>query len=274
MVDQASKARVAVIPLALLVGALAFWLNDPARAAETQPTVGEVARLRVEVVGSYPHDPRAYTQGLLWQDGSLYESTGQYGQSSIRRVDRETGEVLASRSLPSEMFGEGLASVGDRLLQLTWREGEALVWARQELEEIGRHRYDGEGWGLCFDGRNLVMSDGSSVLTLRDPTTFEVVRQLKVTMGDGAVGRLNELECVDGAVYANVYTTDWIVRVDSANGEVEALIDASGLLTAQERRGADVLNGIAHDPETDLFYLTGKLWPRLFAVRFVEVPTS
>ena len=226
-------------------------------------------RLQVEVVEDYPHDPEAYTQGLLWHDGSLLESTGQYGESSLRRVDRDSGEVREARALPSEVFGEGLARVDDRLIQLTWRQGEALVWNLDGFEEVERLGYRGEGWGLCFDGRSLVMSDGSSKLTFRDPETFEVVRQVVVVMGDGAVGRLNELECVEGWIYANVFTTDWIVQIDPESGKVNALIDASGLLSAAETQGAEVLNGIAYDPEREVFYLTGKLWPKLFAVRFV-----
>lgn len=257
----------------LAVVGVAVWmvsLAGPGQVADS-PTAEDPVRLRVEIVETHPHDSQAYTQGLLWHDGSLFESTGQYGRSSLRRVDRDSGEVVESRSLSTEQFGEGLARVQDRLIQLTWQQGEALIWSLDSLEEVGRLGYDGEGWGLCFDGRHLVMSDGSSVLAFRDPETFDLVRRVEVVMGEGAVGRLNELECVDGWIYANVYTTDWIVRIDPESGRVDALIDASGLLPATENQGVDVLNGIAYDPEKEVFYLTGKLWPRLFAVRFVEV---
>jgi len=160
-------------------------------------------------------------------------------------------------------------AVEDRLIQLSWRGGTALVWDREELTEVGRHHYEGEGWGLCFDGHHLVMSDGTSRLTFRDPETFEVVRQIRVVLRDGAVGRLNELECAEGWIYANVYTTDWIVQIDPQSGLVHELIDAAGLLSPEEARSAEVLNGIAYNPEERVFYLTGKLWPKLFTVRFV-----
>jgi glutamine cyclotransferase len=274
-----SLGRIVVVMIGLVVVGVAIWMVSlagptPAPAASPPRVEDPLVRLRVEVLGDYPHDPTAYTQGLLWQDGFLFESTGQYGQSSVRRVDLETGGVVESRDLPPEMFGEGLAMVEDRLIQLTWREGAAVIWGYPDLDEVGRLSYEGEGWGLCYDGNLLVMSDGSSRLTLRDPDTFEVVRRIFVQMEDGSVGRLNELECVDGAIYANVYTTDWIVQIDSESGRVEAVIDASGLLSATDRQGVDVLNGIAYDPRADIFYLTGKLWPKLFAVRFVATPAS
>jgi len=225
--------------------------------------------MTVEILDTMPHDEEAYTQGLLWHDGFLYESTGQYGQSTLRRVDLATGAVLSSRALPPELFGEGLARVEDRLIQLTWRAGTALLWDRERLTELDRLSYEGQGWGLCFDGLHLVMSDGSSVLTFRNPETLEVVREVEVLLRDGAVGRLNELECVQDSIYANVYTTDWIVQIDPQSGLVHELIDAAGLLSPEEARSAEVLNGIAYNPEERVFYLTGKLWPKLFTVRFV-----
>ena len=256
----------------LAVVGVAVWMVSLAGPGQTAvaPAGEDPIRLRVEVVEDYPHDPQAYTQGLLWYESSLLESTGQYGESSLRRVDRDSGEIIESRSLSADLFGEGLARVDDRLIQLTWQQGEALIWNLESLDEIGRLGYDGEGWGLCFDGQHLVMSDGSSKLAFRDPETFDLVREIVVVMGEGAVGRLNELECVDGSIYANVYTTDWIVRIDPETGRVGTLIDASGLLSPAEMQGVDVLNGIAYDAERKVFYLTGKLWPRLFAVRFVE----
>ena len=254
----------------------AFWLSStsgpqtasppPSKSAASQ----EPRRLTVEVLETMPHDPEAFTQGLLWYQGHLYESTGDYGKSTLRRVDPASGQVLSSRPLAPELFGEGLARVEDRLIQLSWREGAALVWDLEDLTEVDRYEYEGEGWGLCFDGRQLVMSNGTSLLSIRDPDTFQVEREVEVRLGDGAVGRLNELECAAGWIYANVYTTEWIVRIDPESGRVDAVIDASGLLSQQEARGVDVLNGIAYDSEHQVFYLTGKLWPKLFAVRFVD----
>jgi glutamine cyclotransferase len=243
------------------------------------PASSSPLALRVEVVRVLPHDARAFTQGLELDRGRLIESTGLYGQSTIREVDRETGRVLRSRRLPPRLFGEGATVVGDLVWQLTWREGIARVYARDGLRLLRTVPYPGEGWGACFDGRRLVTSDGSARLAFRDPVSFRVLRRVRVTVGGpehvraglpaGAVRRLNELECVGRSVYANVYTTDTIVRIDPASGRVTAVIDASGLLTPEEAGEANVLNGIAHDPERGVFLLTGKLWPRLFEVRLV-----
>lgn len=240
----------------------------------------ELRRLRVRVVARHPHDPDAFTQGLLLHEGELYESAGQYGRSSLRRVEVETGRVLEQRRLPDDWFAEGLARVpgsgagGDRLVQLTWREGVAPVWSLDGLERVGEHRYTGEGWGLCHDptvpGGRLVMSDGSARLTFRDPRTFAPTGGVDVRLGERAIASLNELECVGDRVYANVLFSDNLVEIDPATGRVTALIDASGLLTPAERRGADVLNGIAYDPADDTFLVTGKLWPWLFRVEVVE----
>lgn len=235
----------------------------PAPATEREPE-----RLRVEVLSTRPHDAQAYTQGLLWHGGRLYESTGNYGSSSLREVDPETGEVRRSLPVPPQYFAEGLARVDDRLIQLTWREGVAFVYSLATFEERGQLPYSGEGWGLCHDGRRLVMSDGSDRLTFRDPATFESQGAVNVTLAGQPVFNLNELECVDGAVWANVWQTDEIVRIDPAGGQVTAVIDASGLLAPEERRSADVLNGIAWVPETKTFLITGKFWPKMFEVRF------
>lgn len=264
--------RLGLIMTAIAALVAVLWLSSspPSQStSDSTPTaVTNRQTLPVEVLDSQPHDPAAYTQGLLWYEGHLYESTGQYGESSVRRVDPESGEVLSSRSLSADLFGEGLARVEDRLIQLTWNEGTALVWDRETLREVNRLSYEGPGWGLCYNGQHLVMSNGTSLLTFRDPETFAIERQVEVVLRDGAVGRLNELECVEDWVYANVYTTDWIVKIEPLSGRVASLIDASGLLSPEERVGTDVLNGIAYDPEEQVFYLTGKLWPRLFIVRF------
>lgn len=224
-----------------------------------------VERLTVRVLEEYPHDPDAYTQGLLWDEGWLLESTGRYGRSVLRRWrpgDSESRET----ALEGGFFGEGLARVGDRLIQLTWREGRALIYDRRSLDRRGEWEYRGEGWGLCFDGARLAMSDGSSVLTFRDPGTFAILERKEVRLEGRRVDNLNELECAEGWIYANVYQTDEIVRVDPRNGEVTAIVNASGLLNPQERTRAEALNGIAYDPDTETFFLTGKLWPKIFRV--------
>ncbi len=226
-------------------------------------------RLRVQVLGSEPHDRGAFTQGLVLDDGNLYESTGLYGRSSLREVDRATGEVRRQVQLDPATFAEGLARVGDRLIQLTWQQGVAFVYDLATLERLDQYSYTGEGWGLCYDGARLVMSDGSSSLTFRDPQTFVPTGTVSVTLDGRSIERLNELECVGDRVYANVWMTDEIVRIDPSTGHADAVIDASNLLAPSERLGADVLNGIAYDPDQDVFLITGKLWPRLFEVRFI-----
>lgn len=224
--------------------------------------------IKAHVVASYPHDRLAFTQGLIWRDGMLYESTGLVGQSSLRKVDLATGAVKQQIAVPAPYFAEGLADVGNRLFQLTWQHGRVFIYDKSTFGRVGELGYQGEGWGLCHDGRSLVMSNGSDVLTVRTPSTFAVTRTVRVTMEGRPLDRLNELECVGGDVYANVWTTDTIVRIDMRTGAVKARIDASGLLTPMERRGVDVLNGIAHDPRDGTFLITGKLWPRVFRVKF------
>jgi len=225
--------------------------------------------LRARVVRQYPHDKTAFTQGLLWHDGVMYESTGQYGESSLRKVRLQDGKVLARRELDPDLFGEGLALVDDQLVQLTWRAGLALVSDLATLERRATLRYSGEGWGLCFDGTALVMSDGSSILEFRDPESLEVLREVRVVKEGVPVPRLNELECVGSEVYANVWRSNEILRIDSKTGRVTASIDASNLLTRYESLRADVLNGIAYKPDSKTFLVTGKLWPQLFEVELV-----
>ncbi len=244
--------------------------TEPGTAPGTEPGTaagGRPAQLRVSVVQRYPHDPGAFTQGLLLHDGELYESTGLQGASTVRRVELATGRVLASTSQPADVFGEGLALVRDELIQLSWKNGLAFVYDVETLAVQGNHRYSGEGWGLCFDGEVLYQSDGSNRLRRRDPETFAELGTVDVTDGANPVGRLNELECVDGAVYANVWLTDDVVEIDPRSGAVTAWIDASALVPA----GAgpdDVLNGIAHDPTDGTFLLTGKRWAELYRVTF------
>ncbi len=238
-------------------------------ADSPSPTPSPIEQLRVRVIAKYPHARDAFTQGLLWHEGAMYESTGRYGRSSLRRVRLEDGEVLEERSLDSSFFGEGLALVDSRLVQLTWRSGVAVVSDLQSLEPQEMLRYQGEGWGLCYDGTALVMSDGSSILELRDPESMEILREMTVWRGDRPVRKLNELECVGEDVYANIWQSNEIVRIDGKTGRVTAVIDASGLLTTVEAIRADVLNGIAYKPDTDTFLLTGKLWPHVFEVELV-----
>ena len=248
---------------ALALGAL------PARTPQGA-AANVVQSLRVDVLRELPHDTSAYTQGLLWWDGNLYESTGRYGESTLRRLDPATGAVVQQAAVPPAFFGEGLARAGDRLVMLTWMAERALVFNLRSFETIRTFRYRGEGWGLCHDGDRLIMSNGSDTLTFRDPDTFEPTGAVRVTLRGRPRDQLNELECVDGSVYANVWQEDFIVRIDPESGRVTQQIDAAGLLSRDEARGVDVLNGIAYQPEDGTFYITGKWWPKMFEVRFVE----
>lgn len=234
-------------------------------AAEATPV-----QYTVEIAAGYPHDPGAYTQGLIWHDGHLLESTGRYGESTLRRITLENGEVEDSVSLDRDRFGEGLARVGDRLIQLTWKAGRGLIYNADTLERVGRFDYAGEGWGLTYDGEHLIMSDGSDELQRLDPDSFELKSRLPVHVDGQPIRRLNELEMVDGQIWANVYGTDLIARIDPASGAVVGTINAAPL---REQLPAgyqvDVFNGIAHDPATDRLFVTGKYWPRLFEIRVV-----
>ena len=266
------RLRLAGAGLALAALAAAGWAF---RAAESGvPAAAQSAAvlrsLAVKVHRAFPHDTSAYTQGLLWWDGKLYESTGQYGTSDLRRLDPATGAVEQRIDIEPAYFGEGLARVGDRLIMLTWKAQRAFVFGLERFDRRRTFRYRGDGWGLCHDGRRLVMSNGSSRLTFRDPRTFEPIGDVAVTLRGLPLMQLNELECVGDAVYANVYQTDFLVRIDPSSGRVTHQIDASGLLTPAEARRADVLNGIAFDPEAERFYITGKLWPTMFEVTFEE----
>ena len=272
---------VAVVVLAALAAAM---MLRPARTSQASPAAGSapapplagtgrpqaVRNLRVEVLRELAHERDAYTQGLVWWNGRLFESTGRTGESTLRRLDPRTGAVEQRIDTHPQYFGEGLALVDRRFIMLTWRAQRAYVYDRDSFEELDTFRYQGEGWGLCFDGERLVMSDGSDRLTFRDPVTFEPTGGQAVRMRGQPVYELNELECVDGAVYANVWEEDYIVRIDPADGVVTDYIDAAGLLQGADLIGAEVLNGIAYDPNADTFYITGKWWPKMFEVRFVE----
>lgn len=226
--------------------------------------------LRIQVLATLPHDETMYTQGLEIDNGVLYESSGRAGESRVRRMPpSDPGTVLAEARLPAPLFGEGITVTDTRLWQLTWTDEIAIERDPVTLAERRQIRYQGQGWGLCHDGERLVMSDGSDRLTFRDPVTFAVTGQVAVRLAVEPVRRLNELECVGEAVWANVYPTDRIVRIDPTTGSVTGEADASGLLSAEQRAGADVLNGIAAIPGTDEFLLTGKYWPVMFRVRFV-----
>ena len=262
---------------------ICFWLTLLVLftgIATAQTPANPILSLVPEIIATYPHDTDAYTQGLLYYDGVLYESTGSSGypnsgyETTVRRVRIEDGAVLQQVAHGDAFFGEGLARREDRLIQLSWRAGQATVYDRDSLEILETIAYEGEGWGLCYDGRFLYMSDGSQYISLRDAEDFSLIVRSMATFGGQPVqtGLLNELECVGDSLYVNLWRTDFIAVLDKTDMQVTALIDASGLLTEEERAelgGGEVLNGIAYHPENDTFFITGKGWPKLFEVRFV-----
>ena len=260
---------------ALLAAALlaAAGCGTPAPAPTSPPPVPV---LHPQVLAELPHDTTAFTQGLEVDGGVLYEGTGLEGRSQLRELDPETGAVERSVPLPGQLFGEGVTVVGDRIWQLTWRDGVVLEWDRATLTLRRQVPLDGEGWGLCLDGGGppdarggrLVRSDGTDRLRFQDPDSFAEEGSVAVTLDGRPITQLNELECVDGQVWANVWQTDRIVRIDPADGRVTAVVDTAGLLPPDRRAGTDVLNGIAAVPGTDEFLITGKLWPTIFRVRF------
>ncbi|MSU65285.1 MAG: glutaminyl-peptide cyclotransferase [Opitutus sp.] len=232
-----------------------------------------VSRYSYEIVKVWPHDRTSFTQGLVFRNGNLLESTGLHGQSTLREVELSTGRSLKQVSLPAEIFAEGLAVIGSQAFQLTWQNGRALVYDADTLRRENEFTYAGEGWGLTTDGRWLILSDGSAQIRFIDPTTFAVVRSIQVTAEGQSVNRLNELEYIQGEIFANVWQTDEVVRIDPATGVVRGVIDFSGLLPKMDRRpDTDVLNGLAYDAATDRLFVTGKRWPNLFEVRLKVSP--
>lgn len=251
-------ARTPIVFVAALLAAIG------AGCAEEPPT----QYYDYEVIAAYPHDPQAFTQGLFFRDGHLYESTGREGRSSIRRVETETGKVLQQRDLPADVFGEGIAPSGDEIVGLTWRDGYGYVADGETFEEERRFSYAGEGWGLASDGERLIMSDGTAALRFLDPETLEDTGRITVTLRGKEIANLNELEWIDGEIWANVWQTDYIVRIKPATGLVTGVIDLRGLRDELVEAGeAEALNGIAWDEKGKRLFVTGKLWPKLFEIK-------
>jgi glutamine cyclotransferase len=223
-----------------------------------------------KIVKVYPHDPGAFTQGLVFADGFLYEGTGLRGRSSLRKVDLATGHILKLRKLPAKLFGEGVTIYGNKIIQLTWQANVGFVYHKETFQLLEAFNYPTEGWGITHDGRHLIMSDGTSTLHFLDPNTFKEIGRIEVHTMDGPLDRLNELEYVQGEIYANVWKTDRIARISPSTGEVVGWIELEGLMSPADRMSrADVLNGIAYDVKNDRLFVTGKLWPKLFEVDLV-----
>jgi len=265
MHNQIVRSFLAVTILMAIVS-----MRVPGFGAWQPPQGGSLPMYGYQIQHVYPHDPRAFTQGLQYLDGVLYEGTGQIGQSSIRKVALETGTVLQKRDVAPPHFGEGITVWKSDLIELTWQTNVAFVYDKKTFEPRRSFKYSGEGWGLTQDGTSLIMSDGTDELRVLDPATFAERRRIKVTAAGAPLRNLNELEVVKGEIFANVWQTDYIARIAPDTGKVAAYIDLRGLLTPGERANTDVLNGIAYDAAHDRLFITGKWWPKLFEIKVVR----
>jgi len=248
-----------------------------ANSSATLATPGASSRIPVgsaTIVKSYPHDPKAFTQGLEFFDGRLYESTGRTGQSTLRECAIETGKVLRSVALPAQDFGEGLTIFHGKIYQLTWLSKKGFIYDVRTLKKIGEFPYQSEGWGLTHDDASLILSDGSNQLRFIDPTSFAVTRTLEIYAGNEAVTNLNELEVVHGEIFANIWHSSRIARIDPKSGQVKAWIELASLTAKDPHEGEDVLNGIAYDDKTDRLVVTGKDWPHIFEIKLDDTSTN
>jgi len=266
--------KVFLIGLLLLAGAAlacsSSETEQPLLKPSPSPTPAAISYYGYEVVHVYPHDPGAFTEGLAYEDGVLYEGTGRVGHSSLRKVELETGKVLQKVDLTPQYYGEGIAIYGQEIVQLTWQQHTGFVYDKNSFALLREFDYPTEGWGITYDGQRLIMSDGTSTLHFLDPETFKEIGSVQVFDDSGPVSSLNELEYVDGEVYANVWLTDRIAMIDSRTGRVLGWIDLTGLLSAADlSQPVNVLNGIAYDAEHDRLFVTGKLWPKLFEIKLV-----
>jgi glutamine cyclotransferase len=263
--------NILIVGLSALVGTVLVFSCLNLQGCSSPGNSDVIPIYSYNIVNTYPHDPDAFTQGLVFEDGVLYEGTGRYEQSSLRRVELETGDILQIRELSDQFFGEGIAIYGDELIQLTWQSHIGFVYDKNSFELLQEFNYPTEGWGITYDGTRLIMSDGTSTLHFLDPQTFEEIGHIDVFDNDGPVTRLNELEYVQGEIYANVWQTDWVARIAPETGRVAGWIDLEGLLSAEDLgEPVDVLNGIAYDTEADRLFVTGKLWPKLFEIGLIS----
>ena len=248
----------------------------PSSIGEEHPADGQVWRYSYDVVNTFPHDGKAYTQGLVFLDGNLLESTGLNGQSTLREVELPTGRVLRQVTVADQYFAEGLTVLGGKAYQLTWQAHQGFVYDEATFHLESKFAYAGEGWGLATDGHWLILSDGTPQIRFLDPVAFKVERTIPVTVQGRLVSQLNELEYIHGEIFANVWQTDYVVRINPDTGAVTGVIDFAGLLPAADRNPSPdaVLNGIAYDAASDRLFVTGKFWPKLFEVRLKHVPTG
>lgn len=268
---QASSMRRALFAAIIVLSSIFSGSLGAREGENSSPSDPHPVAMQVEIIANYSHDTGAFTQGLLYHQGYLYESTGGYGNSSLREVNLSTGVITRSVALNDAQFGEGLALSGSTLIQLTWKNNTALLWNLSDFAPLGNYSYDGEGWGLCNDGQHLIMSNGTDVLTVRDPDNFSIIREIQVTKGGLPLSSLNELECDEEYVWANIWGSESFIRINSTTGDVDQVIDAGSLLEDESVSGTGVLNGIAITDSGE-FLLTGKNWPKLFKVDLVPTP--
>ena len=255
----------------LLLALAAIFIQDTFAQNSAFKTNDNIPVYTYFIVNSIPHDHNAYTQGLVYYDGYLYESTGRRGQSSLRKVDINNGAIIQYHDLPDQFFAEGITVFNSRIIQLTWQSYTGFVYDIQSLAVTEEFYYNNEGWGITQDGENLIMSDGSANLYFLDPETYAVDREIEVSDSEGPIINLNELEYIHGEIFANIFSSNRIVRIDPKNGNVVGWIDLSDMHKLVEQNFAvDVLNGIAYDEENDRLFVTGKLWPRVYEIRLIK----
>ncbi|MFW6149783.1 MAG: glutaminyl-peptide cyclotransferase [Atribacterota bacterium] len=271
-----SKNRPLAGPLAALGGKLLLiWLLSFLLLFFESYVIGSnndhIPILQYEIIDIFPHDSESFTQGLVWKDGFLYEGTGLYGQSSLRKVEPGTGIILHQRNLPDNFFGEGITIFKDRIYQLTWKEQTGFICDLETFQLLETFSYGYEGWGITHDGEYLIISDGTNVLRFLDPFTLRKIKQIEVHERQNNVDQINELEYIKGYIYANIWQTDRIAIIDPETGKVSAWLDLSGILNQKDmNQKIDVLNGIAYDAKNDHLFITGKLWPKMFKIRVID----
>lgn len=258
------------LAITALTNGCALMADPPGSVDKATPY--DIPFYTYKVINVYPHDRNAFTQGLVFENGFLYEGTGLRGHSTLRRVELETGNILKTRQIPDQFFGEGITICENRIIQLTWQSNTGFVYDKESFELLQEFNYPTEGWGITYDGKRLIMSDGTSTLHFLDPETFNKIGRITVSDNDGPVSRLNELEYVNGEIYANVWLTDYIARISPDTGRVIGWIDLKGLLSPEDRgEVVDVLNGIAYDAANDRLFVTGKFWPKVFEIVLIPL---
>jgi glutamine cyclotransferase len=262
---------ILLIVIATLLALSLFFYNEKHNQFQvtTTPTIQDVPVYKCKIINNYPHDRNAFTQGLVFENNHLYEGTGLYGHSSLRKIQLETGTLLQVRNLSDQYFGEGITIYQNKIMQLTWKNNIGFVYDKDNFHKIQEFHYPNEGWGITTDGKHLIMSDGTSTLHFIDPETFEEIRQIQVFSKEGPVKNLNELEYVKGEIYANVWQTNLIALISPATGQITGWIDVTELQNLENDNPTSIPNGIAYDHKNDRLFVTGKLWSKIFEIELV-----